>query len=73
MAAPHVTGVIALMLAARTLGADPTPQAIANHLKGTTRDLGSPGTDPYYSYGLLDAVRALGGPPPPAVPVAATP
>lgn len=67
MAAPHVTGVIALMLAARTLGADPTPTAIAGRLARSARDLGPPGRDRYYGAGLLDAAHALGGPPAPAI------
>jgi serine protease len=62
MAAPHVTGVIALMLAARTLGADPSPERIQARLKGTARDIGAPGRDRYYGSGLVDATAALGAP-----------
>lgn len=66
MAAPHVTGTIALMLAANVLGKDPTPDAIDRQLKATARDLGAPGVDRWYGAGLLDAAAALGaGPPPP--------
>ena len=68
MAAPHVAGVIALMLAAHTLGISPTPQAITQRLVSTARDLGAPGPDRRYAAGLLDAARALGGPPPAATP-----
>jgi serine protease len=60
MAAPHVTGVIALMLAARTLGRDPTPAAVERRLEATARDLGAPGADRYYGAGLVDATAALG-------------
>jgi serine protease len=59
MAAPHVTGVVALMLSARTLGARPTPAAVERHLKATARDLGAPGPDRLYGAGLLDAAAAL--------------
>jgi serine protease len=60
MAAPHVTGVIALMLAAKTLGERPSPAAIEAHLERSARDLGSPGSDRRYAAGLLDAGAALG-------------
>ncbi|WP_354700744.1 protease [Paraconexibacter sp. AEG42_29] len=66
MAAPHVTGTIALMLAARTLGENPTPEAIAGRLKATARDLGYRGPDRSYGAGLLDAAAALGAAPLPA-------
>jgi serine protease len=62
MAAPHVTGVIALMLGAGVLGADPTPEQVAARLRTTTRDLGAPGNDRYYGSGLVDATAALGAP-----------
>jgi serine protease len=71
MAAPHVAGVVALMLASKTLGPDPMPEAIAARLTSSARDLGAPGRDRYYAGGLLDAARALGGPPLPATPPAA--
>jgi subtilisin family serine protease len=61
MAAPHVTGVVALVLAARTLGAHPSPAAIGKRLRDTAVDLGSPGFDGFYGAGLLDAARALSG------------
>jgi serine protease len=62
MAAPHVTGVIALMLGARVLGADPSPELIQARLKATARDLGTPGRDRYYGSGLVDATAALTAP-----------
>jgi serine protease len=62
MAAPHVTGVIALMLGAGTLGARPAPEAVEARLKATARDLGAPGPDRYYGAGLVDATTALGAP-----------
>jgi serine protease len=62
MAAPHVTGVIALLLGSRVLGASPTPEAVEARLKATARDLGTPGPDRYYGAGLVDATAALGAP-----------
>jgi serine protease len=62
MAVPHVTGVIALLLGARTLGAAPTPEIVEARLKATARDLGAPGPDRYYGAGLVDATAALGAP-----------
>ena len=62
MAAPHVTGVIALLLASKVLGEHPTTQQISQRLTDTARDLGAPGPDRYYAAGLVDA------PPPCAAP-----
>ncbi|MEN3281557.1 MAG: serine protease [Solirubrobacteraceae bacterium] len=61
MAAPHVTGAIALVLAAHVLGDHPTTAAIQQRLEDTARDLGTPGRDRYYAAGLLDAAAALTG------------
>jgi serine protease len=61
MAAPHVTGVIALLLASKVLGAHPTTKQIAKRLTDTARDLGAPGPDRYYANGLVDAAAALRG------------
>jgi serine protease len=62
MAAPHVSGVVALLLGARILGANPTPEAVEARLKATARDLGTPGPDRYYGAGLVDATAALTAP-----------
>ncbi|HEX2102159.1 MAG TPA: S8 family serine peptidase [Solirubrobacteraceae bacterium] len=62
MAAPHVTGVVALMLGARTLGRDPSPNAVEQRLEATARDLGAPGRDRRYGAGLVDATAALAAP-----------
>ena len=59
MAAPHVSGVAALVIASRRLGPRPSPRAVEEHLERTARDIGAPGFDPRYGYGLLDAAAAL--------------
>jgi serine protease len=65
MAAPHVSATAALIVASGLLGPNPSPDAIENRLKQTARDLGPPGFDPHYGYGLLDAAAATD----PAIPV----
>jgi serine protease len=59
MAAPHVSGVAALLVASRRLGRRPKPAALTRQLEVTARDLGQPGFDKRYGYGLLDAAAAL--------------
>jgi len=66
MAAPHVSGVVALLLGAGTLGDHPTPEAVEARLKATARDLGAPGVDRFYGAGLVDATAALTAPAAPA-------
>src|SRR5688500_6899095 len=68
MAAPHVTGVAALVIASGVIGARPTPRAIEERLEATARDLGDPGYDQRYGAGLVDAAKATARPtaPPPA-------
>jgi serine protease len=58
MAAPHVSAAAALVIASRVLGPDPTPQQLIDHLQRTARDLGDPGPDTKYGWGLLDAGAA---------------
>jgi serine protease len=62
MAAPHVTGVVALMLGAGTLGSRPAPEVVQARLQATARDLGPPGPDRWYGAGLVDATAALTAP-----------
>ncbi len=62
MAAAHVTGTVALLLASRTLGNSPKPQDVERHLECTARPLDAAGFDPAYGHGLLDAARATAGP-----------
>jgi subtilisin family serine protease len=57
MAAPHVSGVAALVAA--RFGRRATPAFIYARLRATAEDLGLPGPDPLYGYGLVDAARAV--------------
>src|SRR5918992_218053 len=59
MSAPHVSGIIALVKASKVLGPRPSARAIELHLERTARDLGPPGFDHRYGYGLVDAAAAL--------------
>jgi len=54
MACPHVTGVVALALAAGVTDVRGTMQATAD-------DLGAPGMDDLYGYGLVDAEEVVTG------------
>jgi serine protease len=58
MAAPHVTGAAALVIASGIIGRHPTPGQITQRLERTARDLGPPGVDQWYGYGLVDAGAA---------------
>jgi serine protease len=58
MSVPHVSGTIALLLATGVLGPKPTPESILNRLQATSRDLGPPGYDATYGWGLIDASAA---------------
>jgi serine protease len=62
MAAPHVSGTAALVIASGVLGAKPTPDAVEARLKATARDLGVPGPDNFYGAGLVDAAAATARP-----------
>ncbi len=55
MAAPHVTGVAALLASTGVS----EPNDIREALQNTARDLGSPGKDSLYGWGLIDAFAAL--------------
>jgi serine protease len=59
MASPHVAGIAALIIATRRLGDRPSASAVQAHLQGTARDLGRPGLDSRYGWGLVDAAAAL--------------
>lgn len=74
MASPHVAGAAAVMLAKdSTL----TPAQVRARLQNTAIDLGAPGPDPDYGYGLVSLYRAIYDaratePPPPPPPLAST-
>jgi serine protease len=57
MATPHASAVAAL-IAAR-FGAAATPDFVFQRLRATADDLGSPGFDPVYGYGRVNAYRAV--------------
>src|SRR5205807_3536318 len=56
MAAPHVSGAVALLL---SLGL--TPQQAVDRLLSTAKDLGLPGRDSVFGAGRLDAAKAVSG------------
>ena len=58
MAAPHVSATAALVIASGVLGARPTPSQVECRLKATARQLGIPGPNRVYGYGLIDAGAA---------------
>jgi len=59
MAAPHVSGVAALVIASGILGKNPSPVLVERHLEERARDAGPVGFDIRYGHGLLDAAAAL--------------
>jgi len=65
MAVPHVSAAAALVIASGILGSHPKPAAVERRLERTARDLGAPGYDTRYGWGLIDAGRATD----PGVPV----
>jgi serine protease len=58
MAAAHVAGVAAMVIASRVVGADPSPRRVLERLRSTARDLGARGVDNAFGAGLIDAARA---------------
>ena len=57
MAAPHVSGLVALL---RSAHPDATVDEVKLAIMNNTVDLGSPGEDNDYGHGRIDAVSALG-------------
>jgi subtilisin family serine protease len=57
MACPHVAGVAALVFAAANSYI--TPAEVSDILFNSAEDLGTPGRDDYFGYGLVDAYAAL--------------
>src|SRR5215212_1037839 len=60
MASPHVSAIAALLIATHRLGDHPTPEAVQARIEQTARDLGRPGFDSRYGWGLVNAAAALG-------------
>jgi serine protease len=60
-ASPHVAAIAALVIASGEIGPDPSPEAVLNRIEDTARDIGAPGRDQRYGYGLADAAAAVGG------------
>jgi hypothetical protein len=58
MAAPHVAGTAALILAANPGWSN---EQVRAQLRATADDLGDVGWDPHYGYGLVDAAEAAAG------------
>jgi len=61
MACPHVSGVVALIQALRLAAGKPklTPSQVYDVITRTAIDLGYPGYDSLYGYGLVDAYDAV--------------
>jgi len=57
MAAPHAAGVFALL---RSLRSDLDAASVIKHVESTSRDVGAPGRDDVYGWGVVDAPRAAG-------------
>ena len=59
MAAPHVAGIAALLIATKRVGAARNPRLVQQQIQLTSRDLGVAGFDTRYGWGLVDAAAAL--------------
>lgn len=60
MSAPHVTGLAALLMGKGYIGKDDYGEDIVEKMmRETALDLGAPGWDEYYGYGLIQACDAL--------------
>lgn len=62
MAAPHVAAAAAMIIASGIIGPDPSPTAVSDRLEATARDLGYPGYDTRYGFGIVNAGNALTAP-----------
>src|SRR3954451_7621646 len=64
MAVPHVSATAALVIASGVIGKHPRPTAVLQRIEATAHDLGAPGYDTGYGWGLIDAGAATtpGGP-----------
>ncbi|SFQ73763.1 Serine protease, subtilisin family [Hymenobacter arizonensis] len=57
MAAPHASGVAALIIGKN--GGQMDPARVEAILRASADDLGKPGRDPYYGFGRVNALRAV--------------
>jgi subtilisin family serine protease len=57
MAAPHVSGVAALIIGKN--GGEMAPAAVIAALRASADDLGKPGNDDHYGAGRVNARRAV--------------
>jgi serine protease len=57
MASPHVAGIAALIMSQGVT----SPAAVEALIKATARDLGTPGRDNEYGFGLIQPRAALRG------------
>ncbi|WP_262490244.1 S8 family serine peptidase [Hymenobacter coccineus] len=57
MAAPHASGVAALIIGKN--GGRMDPARVEAVLRASADDLGKPGRDEYYGYGRVNALRAV--------------
>jgi serine protease len=58
MAAPHVSATAALLIASGVVGRHPKASTVERRIKATAVDAGTPGFDPFYGAGRLDAAAA---------------
>jgi subtilisin family serine protease len=58
MAAAHVAGLAALLIATRP-GPRPRPSEVQRLIERSARDIGPAGYDTRYGHGLIDAAAAL--------------
>jgi thermitase len=64
MAAPHVSGLAGLIFSKGGHEGHParwSPAEVRSRIESTARDLGTPGKDPIYGYGVINAQAAVGG------------
>jgi hypothetical protein len=57
MAAPHVSGLAAMIMAEKGTG---NPGRIMQVIRTSADDLGRTGTDPFYGKGRINAAAAMG-------------
>ena len=58
-ATPHVTAIAALIIATKVIGPHPTPAQVKQRIEQTASDLGPPGYDERYGFGLVNAAAAI--------------